>query len=148
MTTPDYRLSQLDTLEAELAAVSLHGGAKSPEEIAQLELLLSGALLSAIENSGDLEAPALLAAARQGDARAFVAAALRDYDRILGGQYPRRGESDLRADTDKASEYYVNKMWNIYRDASEATQGFREKVDGWLNRDAETDGTEEPEEPR
>lgn len=59
-----------------------------------------------------------------------------------------RGESDLRRDADKASEYYVNKTWNIYRDASEATQGFREKVDGWLKRDAETEGTEEPEEPR
>ena len=68
-----------------------------------------------------------------------------DYDRILGGQYPRRDESDLRGDADKASEYYVNKMWNIYRDASDATQGLREKVDGWLKRDAET---EEPEEPR
>jgi Zn-dependent protease with chaperone function len=77
-----------------------------------------------------------------------------DYDRILGGQYPRRGESDLRGDADKASEYYVNKMWNIYRDASDATQGFRDKVDGWLNRDGETPGPEEaeesevPEEPR
>lgn len=74
-----------------------------------------------------------------------------DYDRILGGQYPRRGESDLRGDTDKASEYYVNKMWNIYRDASDATQGFRDKVDGWLKRDAGTPGpddTWEPEEPR
>jgi hypothetical protein len=68
-----------------------------------------------------------------------------DYDRILGGQYPRRGESDLRGDTDKASEYYVNKMWNIYRDASDASQGLRDKVDGWLKRDAEP---EEPEEPR
>jgi len=68
-----------------------------------------------------------------------------DYDRILGGQYPRRGESDLRDDADKASEYYVNKMWNIYRDASDATQGLLEKLDGWLKRDEET---EEPEEPR
>jgi len=67
-----------------------------------------------------------------------------DYDRILGGHYPRRGESDLRGDADKASEYYVNKMWNIYRDASDATQGLRDKVDGWLKRDP--DG--EPEEPR
>ena len=65
-----------------------------------------------------------------------------DYDRILGGHYPRRGESDLRADADKASEYYVNKMWNIYRDASDATQGFREKVDSFRKR------TEESEEPR
>ncbi len=74
-----------------------------------------------------------------------------DYDRILGGQYPRRGESDLRGDADKASEYYVNKMWNIYRDASDATQGFRDKVDGWLKRDGDTEEPEapgDPEEPR
>jgi hypothetical protein len=58
-----------------------------------------------------------------------------DYDRILGGHYPRRGESDLRGDADKASEYYVNKMWNIYRDASDSTQGLRDKIDGWLKRD-------------
>jgi Zn-dependent protease with chaperone function len=68
-----------------------------------------------------------------------------DYDRILGGQYPRRGESDLRDDADRASEYYVNKMWNIYRDASDATQGLLDKLDGWLKRDEETG---EPEEPR
>jgi Zn-dependent protease with chaperone function len=61
-----------------------------------------------------------------------------DYDRILGGQYPRRGESDLRTDADKASEYYVNKMWNIYRDAGDATQGFRDKMDSWRKRDEET----------
>jgi Zn-dependent protease with chaperone function len=74
-----------------------------------------------------------------------------DYDRILGGQYPRRGESDLRADTEKASDYYVNKMWNIYRDASDATQGFRDKVDGWFRRDAGSPAPEEIwelEEPR
>jgi Zn-dependent protease with chaperone function len=67
-----------------------------------------------------------------------------DYDRILGGQYPRRGESDLRGDTDKASQYYVDKMWNIYRDASDASQGFRDKVDGWLKRDGETPEPDEP----
>ena len=74
-----------------------------------------------------------------------------DYDRILGGHYPRRGESDPRGDADKASEYYVNKMWNIYRDASDASQGLRDKIDGWLRRDGENDepeGAEEPEEPR
>ena len=70
-----------------------------------------------------------------------------DYDRILGGQYPRRGESDLRGDTDKASEHYVNKMWNLYRDANDSTQGLRDKIDGWIKRDetrSETDpGTDD-----
>jgi Zn-dependent protease with chaperone function len=58
-----------------------------------------------------------------------------DYDRILGGHYVRRGAEDLQADTDAASEYYVNRLWNIYRDASESAQGLRDKVDGWLKRD-------------
>jgi Zn-dependent protease with chaperone function len=71
-----------------------------------------------------------------------------DYDRILGGHYPRRGESDLRGDADKASEYYVNKMWNLYRDASEGAQTLRDKVDGWLKRDPEPEETEEAEAPR
>jgi hypothetical protein len=39
-------------------------------------------------------------------------------------------------------------MWNIYRDASDATQGLRDRVDGWLKRDAEPEEPEEPEEPR
>jgi len=65
-----------------------------------------------------------------------------EYDRILGGHYPRRGESDPRGDADKASEYYANRFWNIYRDASERAEGLRDKVDGWLRRDepAEDDG--------
>ena len=36
----------------------------------------------------------------------------------------------------------MNRLWNIYRDASEGTQGLREKLDGWLKRD------EDGEEPR
>lgn len=62
-----------------------------------------------------------------------------DYDRILGGHYPRRGESDLRADADKASEYYVNRLWSIYRDASEGAQGLRDRFEGWRKRDEEID---------
>src|SRR5262249_58555305 len=69
-----------------------------------------------------------------------------DYDRILGGHYPRRGETDLRGDTDKASEYYVNKMWSIYRDASDSTQGLRDKIDEWLKRDGDAEGADQAEE--
>ena len=60
-----------------------------------------------------------------------------DYDRILGGHYPRRGESDIQADADAASEHYVNRIWNIYRDASEGAQNLRDRLDGWLKRDEE-----------
>lgn len=66
-----------------------------------------------------------------------------EYDRILGGHYPRRGESDLRGDADKASEYYVNKMWNLYRDANDSTQVLRDKIDGWLKRDEDSPETAE-----
>jgi Zn-dependent protease with chaperone function len=68
-----------------------------------------------------------------------------DYDRILGGNYPRRGENDFQADTDTASEYYVNRLWNIYREASEGAQGLRDRVDEWLRRDERRDGDEEGE---
>jgi hypothetical protein len=48
----------------------------------------------------------------------------------------------VRGDADKASEYYVNRLWNLYRDASESAQGLRDRVDGRLRRD---DEREEPE---
>jgi len=67
------RAAGMDMLEPQFAAVAQEAAAKSPEDIAALELLLSGALLAAIQDSGDLAPPALLAASRQGDARSFVA---------------------------------------------------------------------------
>jgi L,D-transpeptidase YcbB len=63
----------MDMVDPQLAALAVHGQAETPEEIATLELLLSGTLLAAIDDSGDLAPPALLAAARQGDARNFIA---------------------------------------------------------------------------
>jgi hypothetical protein len=56
-----------------LAAILDHAEAKTPGDLADLELLLSGALLAATDDSGDLPPAALLAAARKGDPRAFVA---------------------------------------------------------------------------
>jgi hypothetical protein len=70
-----------------------------------------------------------------------------DYDRILGGQYPRRGESDLRGDADKASEYYVNRMWNLYRDASDSMQGVRDWFDSKIKRDEPDPPGDEPDPP-
>ena len=63
----------MDMLDTALAAIAQQANAKSPDQIAALELLLTGTVLAAIQDSGDLEPPALLAAARQGDARNFVA---------------------------------------------------------------------------
>lgn len=63
----------MDMLDPQLAALAQQTAAKSPDDIAALELLLSGALLAAIQDSGDQDPPALLASARQGDARSFLA---------------------------------------------------------------------------
>ena len=70
-----------------------------------------------------------------------------DYDRILGGHYARRGGEDFQADPDAASEYYVNRLWNVYRDASESAQSLRERVEGWLGRDEADEDAEEDEGP-
>ena len=56
-----------------LAAIAARAGAKTPDDLASLELLLSGALLAAEADSGDLAPQALLAAARRGDPRGFLA---------------------------------------------------------------------------
>jgi L,D-transpeptidase YcbB len=63
-------MTMIDSL---LAAIAAHAGAKSPAELADLELLMSGALLAAEADSGDLPSAALLAAARQSDPRSFLA---------------------------------------------------------------------------
>ena len=63
-------MSMIDPL---LAAIADHAAAKTPGELADLDLLLSAALLAATADSGDMPPAALLAAARKGDPRAFVA---------------------------------------------------------------------------
>ncbi len=67
------RAAGMDMIDPQLAAIAHQSGAKNPADVAGLELLLTGGLLDALAGSGDLEPPALLAAARQGDARSFIA---------------------------------------------------------------------------
>src|SRR5262249_34604172 len=62
----------MDMIDPQLAALASLSEAKSPDDIAKLEVLLSGSLVAAIDGTGDLEAPAMLAAARQGDVRTFL----------------------------------------------------------------------------
>jgi L,D-transpeptidase YcbB len=63
----------MDMIGPQLAALAHESGAKNPDDVARLELLLTASLLDALAGSGDLGPPALLAAARQGDARTFIA---------------------------------------------------------------------------
>lgn len=59
-----------------LAAIEARKAAQDAGTLAELELLLSGALVMASSDSGDLEPPALLIAARSGDPKAVVDAHL------------------------------------------------------------------------
>jgi murein L,D-transpeptidase YcbB/YkuD len=56
-----------------LAAIAARAGAKTPADLADLELLLSGALLAAEADCGDLPPSALLTGARLRDPRNFLA---------------------------------------------------------------------------
>ena len=59
-----------------LAGIAARKGTQDAASLAELELLLSDALLMASSNSGDLQPQALLIAARSGDPKAVVAAHL------------------------------------------------------------------------
>ena len=67
-----------------LAAIADHAGAKTPDELADLDLLLSAALLAATADSGDSPPADLLAGARKGDPRAFVATSSAGHFLLLG----------------------------------------------------------------
>ncbi len=57
-----------------LSAIAAHERAATPEEIGDLELLLSGAMIAVADGLDDLPPSALLAGARQPDPRGFIAA--------------------------------------------------------------------------
>jgi len=57
----------MNMVEPLLAAIANGAGARSPAEVADLELLLSTGLIAAVDDAGDIPAPSLLAAARSAD---------------------------------------------------------------------------------
>lgn len=57
-----------------------------------------------------------------------------EYDRILGGHYPKRSADDIRADAGAAYEHYVNRFWSIVQEAGRGTHEARAKVGDWLQR--------------
>jgi murein L,D-transpeptidase YcbB/YkuD len=69
----DARAAGMTMIDPLLGAIGDHAGAKGVSELADLELLLSGALQAATARSGDLAPDALLKAARQGNLRRFLA---------------------------------------------------------------------------
>jgi hypothetical protein len=51
-----------------------------------------------------------------------------EYDRILGGHYPRRGERDVRGDADAAYAYYSERFRRTMRDAGSTADATRSRT--------------------
>ena len=61
-----------------------------------------------------------------------------DYDRIVGGEYLRRGdEYTLRAEADVAGSHYADRIRNVFRDAGESVSDVGQQLADWLSRNRE-----------
>ena len=57
------------------------------------------------------------------------------YDRIVGGEYIRRGEEPpLREETDAASAHYAERVRSAFRDAGESIADVGRQLGDWLSR--------------
>jgi Zn-dependent protease with chaperone function len=58
-----------------------------------------------------------------------------DYDRIVGGDYLRRGEEyTLREEADVASAHYADRVKSVLRDAGSSIQDIGQQLGDWLSR--------------
>jgi len=58
-----------------------------------------------------------------------------DYDRIVGGDYVRRGEeSTLREETDAASTHYGDRIRHAFQDVGESIADVGQQLGDWLSR--------------
>jgi hypothetical protein len=56
-----------------------------------------------------------------------------DYDRIIGGDFPKRGEdADAKAAVEDAVEHYTERFRTIFRDAGEGVVDAGSKLSDWL----------------
>ena len=61
-----------------------------------------------------------------------------DYDRIVGGEYLRRGEEyTLREEADVAGSHYADRIRNVFRDAGESVSDVGQQLADWLSRNRE-----------
>lgn len=59
-----------------------------------------------------------------------------EYDRIVGGEYVRRGdEADVRTEASDAAEHYADRSRNAFRDAGDAVGSATEQLADWLRKD-------------
>jgi hypothetical protein len=58
-----------------------------------------------------------------------------DFDRIVGGDYPRRGdEVNVRGETDAAVAFYAERFQSAFRDAGESLATAGEQLSDWIRR--------------
>jgi len=63
-----------------------------------------------------------------------------DYDRIVGGDYVRRGEpADPRAEGGEAAAFYPERFRRAFREAGDAVGSMGDQLAGWLRRDGDDD---------
>jgi hypothetical protein len=56
-----------------------------------------------------------------------------DYDRIIGGDYLRRGEEPpVREEAANAADHYSEKMKNVFRDAGDQLEKAGRQLSEWL----------------
>jgi len=66
-----------------------------------------------------------------------------EFDRIAGGEYPRRGEPvDARADSSEAVSFYAERIRDGFRDAGESINSVGKQLAGWLRGDGGDQGDE------
>jgi len=62
------------------------------------------------------------------------------FDRILGGDYPRREEpADARADGGEAVSFYAERFRDAFREAGESVNSIGQQLAGWLRSSGEQD---------
>jgi Zn-dependent protease with chaperone function len=66
-----------------------------------------------------------------------------DYDRIVDGEYLRRGEEyTLREEADVAGSHYADRIRTVFRDAGESVSDVGQQLADWLARNRDRDSGE------
>jgi Zn-dependent protease with chaperone function len=71
-----------------------------------------------------------------------------DFDRIVGGDYPRRGDDvNVRQEADAAVAFYADRFQSVFKDAGDSLATAGEQFSGWVRKasgnDKKDDGPEE-----
>jgi Zn-dependent protease with chaperone function len=72
-----------------------------------------------------------------------------DYDRIAGGEYPKRDEpADARSEGGEAVSFYAERFRDGFREAGESINSIGQQLAGWLRGQGRAEDEEEDPDPR